>query len=132
MDGHFQLSSGVIQSVVEIVWGFEHVFCISKARNDLVFMPFAACSQFRRDHQSIQLKQLTNGLVSRQVFIQGKYLKLSDLDGGITTLSIFREPRIVKRFGYSSVSFCLQKENHPKFLFLWKYVCFYFSFHCYS
>lgn len=62
------------------------------------------------------------------MFTQGKYLKPSDLDDGTvgTTHSIFREPRILKKFGHLSVSFYLQKESHLKSLFLEQCMWFYF------
>lgn len=59
-------------------------------------------------------------LKADKCLIQGKYLKPPDLDDGSVeiTHSIFREDKILKKLGHLSVSFYLQKESHPKFIFL--------------
>lgn len=96
----------------------------------LVFIPFVApvhnseetINQYSSSHSPL-------GLKADKCLYREKYLEPSDLDDGTveTSHSIFREPRILKRFGYLSVGFYLQKESLPKFL-LWGNICVFILF----
>lgn len=96
----------------------------------LVFIPFVApvhnseetINQYSSSHSPL-------GLKADKCLYREKYLEPSDLDDGTveTSHSIFRESRILKRFGYLSVGFYLQKESLPKFL-LWGNICVFILF----
>lgn len=101
-----------------------------KLEMTLVFLPFVApvhkseetINQHSSSHSPMSLK--ADKCLSRE-----KYLEPSDLDDGTvgTSHSIFREPSILKTFGYFSVSFYLQKESLSRFL-LWGNICVFILF----